>query len=348
MSKYWRKQLIESLAIFVFGGTVNVIVNLFLFENDPFELSYFLSRNFVLTFSYSGFAWMAFWKGSEFLVELWDKLIPWIKAPFKRFIGSLVTMILFVFMVVWGLDLFFDLVIFKMSISEALKESSVPFWSSFMITLGLNVFMHGRGFLYSWRQASIDVERLKTEQVSTQYESLKNQVNPHFLFNSLNALTSLVYDDQQRAVEFIRKLSQVYRYVLDKKDDELVPVSDELEFAKNYLFLQKIRFGDNLIIEIKGENLVNYTPPLAIQLLVENAIKHNVVSELHPLKINIEVGENYCLIVNNIKEKLEKDSTGIGLNNLKERYKYLTDLPVEVERVEERFSVKIPLLKLEQ
>ena len=103
--------------------------------------------------------------------------------------------------------------------------------------------MHGRGFLIAWRQAAIDNEKLKTEQVAIQYNSLKNQVNPHFLFNSFNALSSLVYEDQDKAVEFIRKLSQVYRYVLDRKDEEVVPVEEELSFASNFIFLQKIRFG---------------------------------------------------------------------------------------------------------
>ena len=348
MSKYWRKQLLSSLAIFLFGGTFNVIMNLILFESDPFELSYFLTENFWLTFSYSGFGWMGFWKGSELFVEFWDRKIPWVESPIKRFIVSLVSVFVFVFAIVWILDLAYDLLYFKKSLSDALIKSGIPYWHSLLITLGLNIFMHGRGFLYSWRQVSIDMEKLRTEQVSTKYESLKNQVNPHFLFNSLNALTSLVYDDQAKAVEFIRKLSQVYRYVLDKKDEELVPFSDDLGFAENYIFLQKIRFGDNLKIEIEGEAINRYVPPIAIQLLIENAIKHNVVSELHPLTIKLVIENDHFTITNNIKEKLEKDSTGIGLENLKARYQYLSDKKIEINRDEKVFSVKVPLLKLEE
>ncbi|MEP5103367.1 MAG: sensor histidine kinase, partial [Ekhidna sp.] len=273
MRKY-RNHLIGAILIFLLGGVINSVLLCSSCLDEPF----FLSRGFFITFCYSGLAWTSFWKGSEFLVDFLDNRIPWVEAPLKRFIISLVSSCLFVFLVVWALDLFFDVLLFNKTLAETFTDSGIPFWDALMITLGINVFMHGRAFLYSWRQAAIDVEKLRAEQLSTQYESLKNQVNPHFLFNSLNALTSLVYDDQEKAVEFIRKLSQVYRYVLDKKDEELVPFSDDLDFARNYIFLQKIRFGDNLHISVKGEAPNKYVPPLAIQLLVENAIKHNVIS----------------------------------------------------------------------
>lgn len=342
MSKYWRYHIVSSILIFLFGAAINMTVFCPNCLNEP----YFLSANFFISVSYNGLAWTAYWKGSEFLVELWDKRIPWIDAPIKRFFVSFISITVYVFLVVWGLDLFFDLVVFGRTLSETLEESGAPFGTTLVITLVINIFMHGRGFLFSWRQAAIDVEKLRTEQVSTQYESLKNQVNPHFLFNSLNALTSLVYDDQEKAVEFIRKLSQVYRYVLDKKDEELVPFEDELDFARNYIFLQKIRFGDNLKIQVIGAARSKYVPPLAIQLLVENAIKHNVVSELHPLTIDIEVNNDFCIIRNSIKEKLDKDSTGVGLDNLKARYQYLSKKPVEVANEDGVFTVKVPLLKI--
>ncbi len=344
MKKYWDNHIISSILIFLLGGTVNMV---FLCDNC-LESPYLFSKYFWLSSIYSGVAWIAFWKGSEFLVVFWDKRIGWIEAPLKRFLASLVSIVVFVFIVVWVLDLFFDMLILGKSFSASIERSGSSFTVTFLVTLAINVFMHGRGFLYSWRQAAINIEKLKTEQVSTQYESLKNQVNPHFLFNSLNALTTLVYDDQAKAVEFIRKLSQVYRYVLDKKDEELVPLADELDFTRNYIFLQKIRFGDNLQVDVSGNEMTSYVPPLAIQLLVENAIKHNVVSEQYPLKVNVAVNGEYCTITNNIKEKLDKDSTGIGLNNLKARYEYLSSKPVEINGEAGIFSVKIPLLKLEE
>lgn len=323
-------------------------MNVVVFCSNCLDEPYLFSRMFWISFNYNGAAWMAYWKGSEFLVEFWDKHIPWVKSPIKRFSASLLSIAAYVFLAVWVLDLFFDLLIFDMTLSDALKESGAPFLNVLLITLVINVFMHGRGFLLSWRQAAIDVERLHTEQVATQYNSLKNQVNPHFLFNSLNALSSLVYDDQDKAVEFIRKLSQVYRYVLDKKDDELVTIGEEVAFLESFIFLQKIRFGENLRFEITGEDTKGYLPPLALQLLVENAIKHNVVSEKDPLLITVSITDDYCVISNSIKEKLDKDSTGIGLKNLKDRYGYMSDKEMIIETDDEEFVVRIPVLKLKE
>lgn len=344
MSGTLRKHLISSVLIFLFGGTIEVTLQ------DPAYLNsqYFLSYNFFVSFFYSGASWFSFWKGSEFIVNLLDRLIPWIEAPIKRFFVSLVTLVVYMYLAVWLLDLFVDLVLLGKTLSSALERTGAPFWRVFFITLGMNVFMHGRGFLLSWRKASIDLERLKTEQISMQFESLKNQVNPHFLFNSLNALSSLVYDDQAKAVEFIRKLSQVYRYVLDKKDKEVVTLQEEMAFSESFIFLQKIRFGDNLAIQVNKlpEPCHYHVPPLAIQLLLENAIKHNVISEQYPLSIGIVFEDGYCEVSNGIKERLEKDSTGIGLNNLKSRYQFLTDKPVQILRNESTFTVKLPLLEL--
>ncbi len=342
MSDYARKQLIESILIYLFGGTVNLVV----FCTGCFEEPFFLSRNFYISFSYSGLAWVAYWKGSEYLVDLWDERIPWIEAPAKRFFISLISITVYVFLIVWILDLFFDLVFFDKTFSEALESSNSEFSTSLMVTLVINIFMHGRGFLIEWRQVSIDMEKLKTEQIATQYNSLKNQVNPHFLFNSLNALSSLVYDNQEKAVEFIRKLSQVYRYVLDCMDDEVVSFGREMDFVKNFIFLQKIRFGENLKVEISDKEPNLFVPPLAIQILVENAIKHNVISEKDPLTITIDVIDDICSIRNNLKEKKVKDSTGVGLANIKSRYQYLSDREVEIVKTEDYFEVRIPLLNM--
>ena len=344
MSKYIRYQLISAILIFFFGGAVNMVV----FCSNCLDEPYFLSRYFYISFCYNGMAWTTYWKGSEMLVDLWDKYIPWLVAPVKRFIVSLTSIVVYVYLAVWGLDLFFDLLVFGKSLEETLKEAGAPFWNTLWITLGINIFMHGRGFLLSWRQASIDVEKLKTEQISSQYNSLKSQVNPHFLFNSLNALSSLVYDNQDKAVEFIRKLSQVYRYVLDSMDDEVVLVEREMDFVKNYIFLQKIRFGDNLIVELDDNYPNQFVPPLAIQILVENAIKHNVVSEKDPLRLSIKFKDSYCFVTNSLKEKKVKDSTGIGLNNVKSRYQYLSDKGVNINRAEDSFEVQIPLLTIKK
>lgn len=331
------KGLVRSLLIFIFGGTLNIID----FCDDCDESW----QAFSISFAYGGLFWVSLWKGSESLVNLLNRLVPWIESPIKRLIASLISIVVFVYIVIWTLDIFFDLVILQKSLSDALESTGANYLNVFIITLFMNVIMHGRGFLLSWRQASIDIERLKVQQISTQYESLKNQVNPHFLFNSLNVLTSLVYDDQDKAAAFIRKLSQVYRYVLDNKEEEVVNTQEELAFTQDYVYLQKIRFGDNLQVQIEGSPF-GYLPPLALQILVENAIKHNVVSEKYPLIIDITLSEEVCVVTNTIREKLEKDSTGIGLSNLKKRYHYLTAEEVTVKNSGDAFSVSLPVLSL--
>lgn len=337
----WKRELLEALLIFLFGGSLNV----FVWCTQCFESTYILWLNI----GFGGMSWVLFWKGSQYIVRYLDFVLPWLAAPIKRLLISIVSVVTYVILVVYALDLFYDLVILEKPFLESIASIGIGSIStSIYITLGINTVMHGRGFMLAWRQASIDVEKLKTENVSTQYQSLKNQVNPHFLFNSLNALTSLVYDDQAKAVEFIRKLSSVYRYVLEKKDEEIVPLSDELKFMEDFVFLQQIRFGDNLQIDLDDQSNGGSLPPLALQILIENAIKHNVVSEKDPLNIRIKINADYCEISNNIKEKLDKDSTGVGLSNLTARYKYLTHKELEIQNDGNIFTVRLPILKIEE
>ena len=242
--------------------------------------------------------------------------------------------------------------LYSLFVFETASDSILQFypWDQFfyvwVLTMAINIVMHGRTFLLNWRQAAIDMEKLKTQQIASQYESLRNQVNPHFLFNSLNALSSLVYDEPKDAIRFIRKLSEVYRYVLDNKDEELVSLKEEMDFVGAYVFLHQIRFGTNLKLACKGEIAHAMVPPLAVQLLVENAIKHNVISQAKPLQIDILLTKGEVRVSNKVNKKNLLDSSGIGLKNLSERYSYLSKIPVVIEDKEDEFSVRLPLLEL--
>jgi two-component system LytT family sensor kinase len=177
------------------------------------------------------------------------------------------------------------------------------------------------------------------------YESLRSQINPHFLFNSFNVLSELVYEDQKLAVQFIGKLSNVYRYVLDSRNVELVALKDELDFAKTFVFLMEIRFGSSLKvvfdIEPKNDEVV---VPMSLQLLIENAVKHNEVAKNNPLKVTISRTGSMMEIGNVIKSKASgEDSKGIGLENIQSRYAYFTDTPVEIIQ-NDKFIVRIPIL----
>ena len=208
--------------------------------------------------------------------------------------------------------------------------------------------MTGRMFFANWRQAAVDAERLKKESVEAQYNNLKNQVNPHFLFNSLNALTNLVYQDQDKAVKFIKQLSDVYRYVLNSRDKEVVSLDEELKFLEAYAFLQQIRFGGKLKIDIDLKDVKSVVAPMALQMLVENAIKHNEISEEHPLHIKIYRQEKTLIVENTLQRKsvLADESSGLGLENIKKRYEFLSTSEVEVSEGEGKFIVSVPIIEL--
>lgn len=190
--------------------------------------------------------------------------------------------------------------------------------------------------------------RQERENIRSRFEALKNQVNPHFLFNSLNALSTLVHEDADLAESFILKLTRIYRYVLDLNDRTLISLEDELGFIDNYLFLQQIRFGNNLRLyrQVDREALRKKVPPLSLQLLVENAIKHNVISGEHALTIELRVEEGDTLLVkNNLQKRLRKvESTGLGLNNLRSRYQLISDRMPEFVEEDNAYLARIPLL----
>jgi LytS/YehU family sensor histidine kinase len=238
----------------------------------------------------------------------------------------------------------FFALIFHFEYGDGYKRS---IYTSIVITIFISLFLHGRAFLISWRHAIIDGEKLQKESILAKYESLKSQVNPHFLFNSLNALTNLVYEDQQKAVKFIKQLSEVYRYVLDTRDREVVTLDEELNFLDSYLFLQKIRFGENLKTQINITSTRSHIAPLALQMLIENAIKHNVVSSDDPLLISIREVDDSILVENNIQKKstLGEPSSGMGLENICNRYQFLSNQKVEIIKSEDRFTVKLPVIK---
>jgi LytS/YehU family sensor histidine kinase len=200
-------------------------------------------------------------------------------------------------------------------------------------------------FFKNWKEAAIQQEKLKREQLALQYETLKGQVSPHFLFNTLNSLTSLISTNPEKAIDFVKKLSDVYRYVLDQKNQELVPLESELKFVESYIFLQKIRFGENLVVEI-NVRLRNFKViPLSVQMLVENAIKHNEVSDRKPLQIRLfTTDDQYLMVENLLQKKTASEGTGSGLENIKSQYSFFTDRKVIISENNGNFIAAIPLL----
>ena len=207
------------------------------------------------------------------------------------------------------------------------------------------------GFYFQLQKSMLEKERLMKENMHSQLESLKNQVNPHFFFNSLNTLAYLIPESPAKAEIFVQKLSKAYRYILEIREQELMPLEDELKFLDSYNCLLKERFGENLHIKINVPDifLQNKIVPLSLQMLFENAIKHNIVSSRHPLHIEVSIEEGNQLVVkNNLQyKKQDTNSTKIGLDNIKRRYRLVTQKEVKVITSKDTFIVILPLLHKE-
>lgn len=198
------------------------------------------------------------------------------------------------------------------------------------------------------RKSIMEKEKLKREYLHAQLDALRTQVNPHFLFNNLNTLISIIPEDPQRAVDFVKQLAKVYRHILEVKDEKSIELKEELDVLRAYAFLLKTRFGDNLeiTISVPDEKLKRKIIPLSLQILMENAIKHNIVSSEKPLKIDVYAQNGRLVVNNNLQKKHQvNESTGIGLDNIRNRYKLLSDKKVEVIENGSNFTVSIPLIE---
>lgn len=191
-------------------------------------------------------------------------------------------------------------------------------------------------------------EQMQHEYASVRLQALKSQVNPHFLFNSLSVLSSLLHSSPELSEKFIIQLSKAYRYILDQKDAELISLQQELDFLDAYFFLIQIRFNKKVLLqkEIDPGALNLFIPPLTLQLLVENAVKHNSMSLAQPLVIHVQVSNGELRVSNNISRREQLvASTGIGLENIRKRLKYVSETPIQVYQNDSHFSVIIPLIK---
>ncbi len=284
---------------------------------------------------------------NNYLSKKWD----WITQTNQRVYAGVIATVLYTVPVVLIIDYVVFIVINNNDFENFFTGNF--FWIHLfyiILSLGVSTFFHARGFMKNWK-AAMNQESTKQQIVAktetAKFESLKNQLDPHFLFNSLNVLTSLIGENPNQAERFTTKLSKVYRYVLEQRNKDLVPISEELRFAKTYMQLLAMRFEDAIEFNIPEEVTDNELKivPLSLQLLLENAVKHNVVSSSKPLVISIYEENHHLIIKNNInpKEAIGK-STKVGLQNIADRYGLLTDKSVKIEKNKTNFKVSLPLL----
>ena len=213
-----------------------------------------------------------------------------------------------------------------------------------LLATGLEAF----NFYQKHQSAAIKAQALEKENIHLRFETLKKQLDPHFLFNSLNVLASLITKDAAKAQEFIDEFSSVYRYTLEVIDKQVVTVAEELEFARSNLFLQRIRFGEGVRAEINVDPAVlnHFLPPLAVQILLENAIKHNIASAAFPLQVRIFSTDDALIVINNVQKKNgDTRGSGVGLANLAARYALLADEQPKIIQTAAEYQVRLPLIE---
>lgn len=267
-----------------------------------------------------------------------------VKRFFTGFSGSLVISLFIIFL----LRILEDVIIEGRSFSVFFAEEDISnYYLAIIITAVITLSVHAIYIYKKYQENKVKEQKIIAGTASAQFESLKNQIDPHFLFNSLNVLSSLIEENPDQAQRFTTSLSKVYRYVLEQKDKELVSVQEELAFAKTYMNLLKMRFENSIFYDVP-ETLSNpeaLVVPLSLQLLLENTIKHNVVSQQRPLRIRIYEENGYLVVQNDYQKKeVLQDRRGVGLQNIVNRYAIITARKMQVEQTEKHFTVKLPIL----
>lgn len=280
--------------------------------------------------------------------EYLNHYVIWEKYTKYRLLIGAFGSVLLTMLGIFGLRILTRVVIEGRSFAEFLIEEKFRYYIiSLLLTLVVTIIFHLIYFYKKSQESKLKEQKVIAGTASAQFESLKNQIDPHFLFNSLNVLSSLIEENPENAQKFTTSLSKIYRYVLEQKDKELVSVEEELKFAKTYMNLLKMRFENSITYNVSSEfiNPDAKVVPLSLQLLLENTIKHNVVSENKPLRIKIYIENNYLIVENNLQKKeVLQERKGVGLQNIVDRYGLLSERKVLVEETVDFFRIKIPIL----
>ncbi len=331
------KRRYELLLTFIGSFVISILVA------TVFNTEHYL-QNLIISWGISFTGWL----GNTWIFRRLIEYYPDYKQNTKRIILSFFFITTYTNLIVFITNIVIAYTLYTPEKIMTLSHFGMSFIIASEITFVITIIHESVHFYSKWKEKSIEAETLKKESVRAQLEGLKNQISPHFLFNSLNTLASIIPEDSDLSVQFVEKLSQVYRYVLQYGEKEKVTLKEELEFIEAYLFLQQIRFGNNIHFQINlsEEERQRNLLPLSLQLLVENAIKHNIVTSRKPLRITLSLeNDEMLLITNNLQEKkVYEKSTGVGLKNIQDRYLLIANKSVIIEKTSTEFMVKIPLI----
>ncbi|MGE5680119.1 MAG: sensor histidine kinase [Bacillota bacterium] len=324
--------------------------------NHKIEFSHSYLLHFLTDSFFTGVLFFITWEGNS-RVALWlDRRFKWEENPVKRLLLQISLNTSHSFLLITASIVLYSFIISRfIPEHERLQQTSGAYpvlrsASYLLLALFLlyQVTYLGIYFFRQWSNSLLESERLKRENLSSQLQALQVQVNPHFLFNSLSSLVSLIEEDKELAIEFVEELASVYRYLLQQKSEHLVSLCDEMKFIESYIYLHKARCGESLRTEIDIDNkFMDYLiPPQTVQILAENAIKHNIISMQKPLTIKVYVDKEGLLTVeNNLQKKVSTlKHTGTGLKNITDRYRLLGKDAIRVRESESIFQVKVPLI----
>ncbi len=318
---------------------------------------FFFMGRFEGGFSYAR-AWQEYYRNMIFSVILYLVNAYWIQfliVKYKKQIlakktlligitGNIIISLFGIFMARLLLRVGLD----KIPLSNFLQGEKLEYYKvSMLIALIISILFYVAWYFKYRQESKIKEQKIIAGTASAKFDALKNQLDPHFLFNSLNVLTSLIEEDPLQAQRFTTSLSKVYRYVLEQKNKDLVTVDEELAFAKTYIKLLKMRFEESIVLDIpeKSTNPEARIVPLSLQLLLENAVKHNIVTKAKPLRVRVYEEDGMLCVSNNFQEKqVIKKSSGVGLKNIQERYGIVSKREVEIEKSNSEFIVRLPLL----
>jgi len=332
-------------------GVLLYIISFFLVSDETFDQYY--DQYGILAYLYDiaiAVIWSAINLEISFIItDSFDRWLSWTEKPLTRFfLQSVVQLVLTVILVIACLISYryvFQLEAWQnYDITPIFLPTAILAGFMSLMMMGLHVGSH---FLYRWQASQLEAEQLKQANLESQIHMLTQQLDPHFLFNNFNTLASLIQENPKQANQFLARMSDVYRYVLQQRDKKLAKLAEELDMIKAYVHLLQERFGERISIDIQVPHtlLSKQMPVLTLQNLVENAVKHNVINSEYPLYISIKAADGHLKVTNNYQPKQQPEmGHRMGLKNIRERYQLLGAPAVLIKQGEKEFSVSVPLL----
>jgi two-component system, LytTR family, sensor kinase len=339
---YSTKEIRQNKWVLIIGISIITFGAPFIFNN--YKTSLFSTQS-LLSVAGSLLTTLIMWFGTMTIVKyLWENY-PWEKNPLKHLIIEIISILAYTSAVI---AIFYT--INELHPIESFEENlKLSIFFTLLITFFITSLTEGYFFFIKWKETRVLSENLEKENIKSQYETLKSQINPHFLFNNLNTLASLIEENPKHAVEYVQQTADYYRSILNLKDKEVISLAEEIELIKTFYTLQQNRYGDNLKLNIKiPDDITNsMVAPLVLQMLVENAIKHNIISKDKPLTIDIYTMDSKVIVRNNLQKRdQEQASTQFGLKNIIDRYSFLSNRKVEILENDSTFTVSIPILTM--